>query len=96
MSQISFSGQSYEPDAPVSLYVDDDSPLGLEGWLEDVQVPKDDGGVVEAGIRHFVACLRGETEPVLTAEHARHVLDIILKTYSSIDDGASHPTETTY
>jgi len=96
MATISFSGQSYEPDAPVSLYVDDDSPLGLEGWLEDVQVPKDDGGVVEAGIRHFVACLRGETEPVLTAEHARHVLDIILKTYASIDDGASHPTETTF
>ena len=96
MATISFSGQSYEPDAPVSLYVDDDSPLGLEGWLEDVQVPADEGGVVEAGVRHFVACLRGETEPVLTAEHARHVLDIILKTYLSIDDGASHPTETTY
>jgi predicted dehydrogenase len=96
MATISFSGQSYEPDAPVSLYVDDDGPLGLEGWLEDVQVPKDDGGVVEAGVRHFVACLRGETDPVLTAEHARHVLDIILKTYASIDDGASHPTETTF
>jgi predicted dehydrogenase len=59
-------------------------------------VPKDDGGVVEAGIRHFVACLRGEAEPVLTTEHARHVLDIILKTYASIDDGASHATETTF
>jgi predicted dehydrogenase len=96
MATISFSGQSYEPDAPVSIYVDDDSPLGLEGWLEDVQVPKDDGGVVEAGVRHFIACLRGESEPVLTAEHARHVLDIILKTYASIADGASHATETTF
>jgi predicted dehydrogenase len=96
MATISFSGQSYEPDAPVSLYVDDDSPLGLEGWLEDVQVPGDDGGVVEAGVRHFIACLRGEVEPVLTAEHARHVLDIILKTYASMDDGAAHATETAF
>jgi predicted dehydrogenase len=96
MATISFSGQSYEPDSPVSLYLDDDSPQGLEGWLEDVQVPGDDGGVVEAGVRHFVACLRGEAEPVLTAEHARHVLDIILKTYASIDDGASHATETAF
>jgi predicted dehydrogenase len=96
MATISFSGQSWDADALVSLYVDDDSPLGLEGWLEDVQIPRDDVGVVEAGIRHFVACLRGETEPVLTAEHARHVLDIILKTYASIEDGRSHPTETTF
>jgi predicted dehydrogenase len=95
MATISFAGQSYEPDAPVSLYVDDDSPLGLEGWLGDVQVPKDDG-VVEAGIRHFVECLRGETVPVLTAEHARHVLDVILKTYASVEDGRSHATETTF
>jgi hypothetical protein len=43
-----------------------------------------------------VACLRGEEEPVLTAEHARHVLDIILKAYASIDDGQSHETETTF
>jgi predicted dehydrogenase len=96
MATISFSGQSWDADAPVSLYLDDDSPLGLEGWLEDVQVPRDDVGVVEAGVRHFVACLRGESTPVLTAEHARHVLDVILKIYASIGDGRSHPTETTF
>jgi len=96
MATISFSGQSWDADAPVSLYIDDDSPLGLEGWLEDAQVPTDDVGVVEAGLRHFVACLRGESKPVLTAEHARHVLDVILKTYASIEDGRSHPTETTF
>jgi predicted dehydrogenase len=96
MATISFSGQSWDADASVSLYLDDDSPLGLEGWLEDAQVPRDDVGVVEAGAVHFVACLRGETKPVLTAEHARHVLDIILRTYASIEDGRSHPTETTF
>lgn len=96
MATISFAGQSYERDAAVSLYVDDDSPLGLEGWQEDVQVPQEPDGVVEAGARHFVACLRGETAPILTAEHARHVLDIILKTYASVEDGRAHPTETTF
>jgi predicted dehydrogenase len=96
VATISFSGQSWDADAPVSFYLDDDSPLGLEGWLEDVQVPREDVGVVEAGVRHFVACLRGESKPVLTAEHARHVLDVILKAYASIEDGRSHPTETTF
>jgi predicted dehydrogenase len=94
MATISFAGQSYDADAPVGLYVDDDGPLGLEGWQE-IQAPRGDD-VVEEGVRHFVACLRGESKPVLTAEHARHALDIILKTYASIEDGRSHSTETTF
>jgi hypothetical protein len=40
--------------------------------------------------------MRGRAEPVLTAEHARHVLDVVVKAYASIEDGASHPTETTF
>ena len=56
----------------------------------------DETGVVETGITHFVACLRGESTPILTAEHARHVLDITLKAYDSIADGGSHRTETTF
>ena len=95
---ISFGGPSWDKDAPASIYVDDDGPLGLEGWTHDVQLPPpgEPLPVVGAGVAHFVACLRGEAEPVLTAEHARHVLDIIVKTYASIADGASHDTETTF
>ena len=93
---ISFGGQSHDRHAPVSVYVDDDSPAAREGWRDDVDVPTDDHDVVETGVRHFVDCLRGTAEPVLTAEHARHVLDVIVKSYASIEDGASHPTETTF
>ncbi|MGZ6339398.1 MAG: Gfo/Idh/MocA family protein, partial [Candidatus Limnocylindrales bacterium] len=93
---ISCGGESSDKDSPVSVYVDDDSPLGLEGWVDDVQAPVDEVGVVAAGVRHFVACLRGEASPILTAEHARHVLDVILKAYDSIADGRSHETETTF
>ena len=52
--------------------------------------------MVETGVAHFVACVRGEERPVLTAQHARHVLDVILKAYDSIRDGCSHDTETTF
>jgi predicted dehydrogenase len=93
---VSFGGQSHDPGAPVSIYVDDDSPAALEDWRDDVEVPVDERGVVETGVRHFVDCLRGEATPVLTAEHARHVLDIIEAAYASIDDGASHATSTTF
>ena len=92
---ISLGGESSDPEAPVRLYVDDESPLGLEGWVQDVRLPAD-VSTVRAGAHHFVSCLRGEAAPVLTAEHARHVLDIILKAYESIGDGLAHDTETTF
>jgi predicted dehydrogenase len=95
---LSYAGESSDPQAPASIYFDDDSPLGLEGWVHGLRPPPPDDGLgsVESGIRHFVACLRGEEAPVLTAEQARHVLDIVLKAYASIADGGSHETETTF
>jgi predicted dehydrogenase len=97
-ASISFANPSWDKDAPASIYVDDDSPLGLEGWKHGIQPPPpgEPFAVVGAGVAHFVRCLRGEAEPVLTAEHARHVLDIIVKAYASIEDGASHETETSF
>jgi predicted dehydrogenase len=51
-------------------------------------------GVVESGVRHFIGALSGDVEPVLTAEHARHVLDIIVQAYASIEDGRAHEVQT--
>jgi predicted dehydrogenase len=93
---VSFGGKSWEPDAPVSIYTDDDTDAATEGWEHDVQAPRDELGVVETGARHFLGCLLGEEDPVLAAEHARHVLDVILRIYASMDDGRSHRTETTF
>jgi predicted dehydrogenase len=95
---ISFGGESSDEDGTASMFVDDDSPLGLEGWVHGLRPPPPAVpiGVVEAGVAHFIACVRGEATPVLTAEHARHVLDIIIKGYASIEDGRSHDTETTF
>jgi len=93
---VSFGGKSWELDAPVSIYTDDESDAATEGWALAVEAPRDEVGVVETGIRHFVACLRGEERPVLTPEHARHVLDVILAAYASIGDGRAHEVTTTF
>lgn len=42
----------------------------------------------------FVDCLRG-ARPILTAETARHVLDVIVRACASIADGGSDDTGTT-
>jgi len=90
---VTFGGKSWEMDAPVSVYRDD----GEEGgWTLGVEVPGDAYGTVESGARHFLACLLGRETPILTAEHARHVLDVILQAYASIEDGRAHETETTF
>jgi predicted dehydrogenase len=94
---VSFGGKSWETDAPVSIYRDDpDDADGSGEWEHGIQVPADEFNTVAAGARHFLACLLGRETPVLTAEHARHVLDVILKAYASIDDGLAHETESTF
>jgi predicted dehydrogenase len=96
MVTMSFGGPGYGLDDPVSLYVDDDGPEAREGWQHGIDIPADEVPVVEAGVRHFVECLAGEAEPVLTAEHARHVLEVTLAAYASIADGRTHEVSTTF
>ena len=93
---VSFGGKSWEPDAPVSIYTDDESDAARESWAMGVDAPRDRFGVVETGVRHFVGCLRGEERPVLTAEHARHVLEVILAAYASVADRRAHDLATTF
>jgi predicted dehydrogenase len=96
---ISFGpGTQYDANAPADLYVDEGGPDADEGWVGEAapRPPADDGPLVARGAIHFIACLRGDEEPVLTAEHARHVLDVIEKVYMSVADGRSHATETTF
>ena len=94
---VSFGGKSWEMDAPVSIYRDDpDDADGSGSWTNGVAAPVDELNTVASGARHFLASLLGRETPVLTAEHARHVLDVILKAYASIADGNAHATETTF
>ena len=86
---VSFGGKSWDRDAPIQVHDGD-------GWRPATEAPRDDDGTVEMGARHFLACLLGEEAPVLTAEHARHVLEIIVESYASIADGRSHELETTF
>ena len=88
---LSFDGSQYDKDSTASLYVGED-------WVTDVAIPPpgEPLALLETGVAHFLACVRGDERPILTAEHARHVLDIILKTYASIEDGNSHLTETRF
>ena len=95
---LSFHEDQYDKDSAASLYLDDETSLGIQGWLHGVRPPPppEPMPTVETGAMHFIECLRGEARPLLSAEQARHVLDVILKAYRSIADGKAHETETTF
>ena len=48
------------------------------------------------GLRHLVECIQLKVRPMITPEHAYHVLEIMLKSQESGRDGQSRPIESTF
>ncbi len=75
----------YEANGPVDLFLLD------KGWQNEVCPPPSPAPssdhLIGSGPAHFVAVLRDEEAPILTAEHALHVLDIMLKAQQSAQEG---------
>ena len=87
----------YDVSAPVDILVRDESPGAVEDWAPATPpVASPVRHLIQAGPAHFVACIEGSEEPVLTAEHATHVLEIILKAERSARDGHALALETTF
>jgi predicted dehydrogenase len=88
----------YNAQGPVDFTIRDDTLLGIQGWTNNVSSPEPTGhpNLIGCGPDHFVACLRGEEEPILTGEHATHVLEIILKAEQSANEGRAIALETSF
>jgi predicted dehydrogenase len=81
----------YNANAAIDFYLFDESPLGLGGALRGVRPPTKSpvDNLIVAGIAHFLACLRGEEQPLLTVEQANHVVDIMVKAEESARGGGT-------
>lgn len=90
--------QWYDGNGPTDVYLRDDSELGVDGWMPGVTPTQSVqlSDMVAAGAAHFVACLAGKEEPKLTAEHACHVLEIMLKSQQSVREGRALEIETRF
>jgi predicted dehydrogenase len=91
LSQGTISLGSLVVGESVDVYLVDPSPVGLEGWVRGLAPPGVIPGmnVVGHGARHFVRVLAGLDEPVLTAEHARHALDVMQTILEALSVGES-------
>lgn len=73
----------------------DDTRLGLRGWIAlDERLPKPTTPAM--GVSHAVDCLLNGRELSLTPEHARHVLEIMVKGMEAARTGKAQALETTF
>jgi predicted dehydrogenase len=78
-----------------------DAVPGLDGWI----APRERWSAVEGGqqryqrailVKHLVECVTENKHPVLSAEHARHALEIMLKAIESARSGRALDLRTTF
>ena len=90
-------GTWYNANGGTDILKFDPATGGGSGWESRTPpVESPFGDIVSAGVPHFVAVLRGDEQPVLTAEHALHVLEIMLKATESASAGTSLDLTTTF
>jgi predicted dehydrogenase len=85
----------------IQMLGDDWDPEGYELWQNElgawqVYAETDPGWPWAAGLEHLVECIRHGRRPLITPEHACHVLEIMLAAQEAGHDGRSHSLETTF
>lgn len=88
----------YDGNGPTNIYQSDESLLGLDGWMQGIRPPgaPPTEHLIGAGPRHFLDCLTGGAQPILTGEHACHVLEIIVQAGASAKQGCAIDLTTTF
>jgi predicted dehydrogenase len=82
----------YGTDGTLQMLGDDWNPDGYEFWQNAAgcwqvyQESAPDWRWAD-GLRHLVECIRSKAPPIITARHARHVLEVILAAQASARDG---------
>jgi predicted dehydrogenase len=87
-------------ESPLELYRTDAAP-GLDGWITPknwpgLRDPHGDALHRAILIDHLVECLAQDRKPVLSAEHARHALEIMLAVGTSARQGRVVELTTTF
>ena len=90
----------YGTQGTIQMMGEDWAPRGYELWQNSAgcwQIFEDGSNWPWSdGIRHMIECIQEGTPPVITPEHAYHVLEIMVKCMESGDSGQSLPIESTF
>jgi len=83
----------------IQMLHEDWAPGGYELWRNEAgcwQVYEQGFWPWTDGVRHLLACIRTGTRPVVTPEHAYHVLEIMLKSMESGETGRALEIESSF
>jgi predicted dehydrogenase len=83
---------SSEP--PLELYRDDER-LDVRGWLP-IQMEGASRWSLASGVGHLVDCIREGRRPIISAEHARHCLEVMLMSMEAARTGATQEVRSTF
>jgi predicted dehydrogenase len=91
----------YGSEGVIQMSGDDWDPDGYELWQNPLgawQVYKetDPGWSWCDGLNHLVDCIRSGIPPLVTPEHAYHVLEIMIKARESGQDGQARPIDSSF
>ena len=91
----------YGSEGVIQMMGDDWAPDGYELWQNKVGAwqiheERDPSWPWTDGLRHLVECIQTGQQPIITPEHAYHVLEIMLKTQESSRDGVFKMIESTF
>jgi predicted dehydrogenase len=91
----------YGTQGTVQIMGDDWDPDGYELWQNDAgawQIFKetDPDWPWTDGLRHLVDCIQKKVPPLVTPEHAFHVLEIMIKAQASGSDGQARQIESSF
>jgi predicted dehydrogenase len=91
----------YGSTGTLQMLGDDWDPEGYELWQNSVgawQLFKETAPdwPWADGLNHLIECVRGGTRPLVTPEHALHVLEIMLKSQQAAREGRALPIESTF
>ncbi len=91
----------YGTEGTLQMLGDDWDPDGFELWRDGTgawEIFKEtapDWSWTD-GLRHAVECIRNGTRPLVTPEHALHVLEVLIKAQEAGRDGRARQIETTF
>ncbi len=90
----------YGTEGTIQMIGEDWAPKGYELWQNEVgawQIFEDGSNWPWSdGIQRMIDCIETGTPPVITPEHAYHVLEIMVKCMESGDTGQALPIESTF
>ncbi len=91
----------YGTEGTIQMMGDDWDPDGYELWQNKVGAwqifeETEPNWPWTDGLRHLVECIQQKTRPIITPEHAYHVLEIMLKAQEAGRDGRAKEIESTF